>query len=81
MASGMVVTLLATYFLFGAMGNRMDSIMTSFVPAYSNRIVMKGEGGAAKVETHMVVKDDPAKAIEVAKAEDKLVLYNFTGFN
>ena len=29
----------------------------------------------------MIVKDDPQKAIEVAKAEDKLVLYNFTGFN
>ena len=81
MAGGMIVTLLATYFLFGAMGNRMDKIMTGFVPAYSNRIVMKGEGGGAKVEGHVIVKDDPQKAIEVAKAEDKLVLYNFTGFN
>ena len=45
MAGGMIVTLLATYFLFGAMGNRMDKIMTGFVPAYSNRIVMKGESG------------------------------------
>lgn len=81
MAGGMIVTLLATYFLFGAMGNRMDKIMTGFVPAYSNRIVMKGEGGAAKAENHMVVKDDPAKAVEVAKADGKLVLYNFTGFN
>jgi len=80
MAGGMIVTLLATYFLFGAMGNRMDKIMTGFVPAYSNRIVMKGEGGA-KVETHVVVKDNPAGAVELAKAEGKLVLYNFTGFN
>ena len=31
MAGGMIVTLLATYFLFGAMGNRMDKIMTGFV--------------------------------------------------
>ena len=81
MAAGMVVTLLATYFLFGAMGNRMDKIMTGFVPAYSNRIVMKGEGGGPKVEGHVVVKDDPQRAVEVAKAEGKLVLYNFTGFN
>ncbi|MEC7724160.1 MAG: hypothetical protein VYD05_01520, partial [Planctomycetota bacterium] len=81
MAGGMIVTLLATYFLFGAMGNRMDKIMTGFVPAYSNRIVMKGEGGGPKVEGHVIVKDDAQKAIEVAKAEDKLVLYNFTGFN
>ncbi len=81
MAAGMIVTLLATYFLFGAMGNRMDKIMTGFVPAYSNRIVMKGEGGGPKVEGHVVVKDDPQRAVEVAKADGKLVLYNFTGFN
>ncbi|MCK5940497.1 MAG: hypothetical protein KAI24_00905, partial [Planctomycetes bacterium] len=81
MAGGMIVTLLATYFLFGAMGNRMDKIMTGFVPAYSNRIAMKGEGGAAKVDGHVVVKDDPARAIEVARKEGKLLLYNFTGFN
>ncbi len=81
MAGGMIVTLLAAYFLFGAMGNRMDKIMTGFVPAYTNRIVMKGEGGGAKVEGHVVVKDDPQKAVEVAKADGKLVLYNFTGFN
>ena len=30
---------------------------------------------------HTIVNDDQAKAIEVAKAEDKLLLYNFTGFN
>ena len=81
MAGGMVVTLLATYFLFGAMGNRMDKIMTGFVPAYSNRIVMKGAGDGPKVEGHVVVKDDPQKAFEVAAADGKLVLYNFTGFN
>jgi len=81
MAGGMIVTLLATYFLFGAMGNRMDKIMTGFVPAYSNRIAMKGEGGAAKVMGHVVVKDDPQQAIEVARSDGKLVLYNFTGFN
>ncbi|MGK0204493.1 MAG: cytochrome c biogenesis protein CcdA [Planctomycetota bacterium] len=81
MAGGMIVTLLATYFLFGAMGNRMDAIMTGFVPAYSNRIVMKGEGGGQPAMTHKVVKDDPEGAIEVAKAEGKLLLYNITGFN
>ena len=81
MAGGMVVTLLATYFLFGAMGNRMDKIMTGFVPAYSNRIVMKGAGGGPKIEGHVVVKDDPQKAVELALSDGKLVLYNFTGFN
>jgi thiol:disulfide interchange protein DsbD len=80
MAGGMIVTLFATYFLFGAMGNRMDKIMTGFVPAYSNRIVMQGAGGQPAM-THKVVKDDPDEAIEIAKAEGKLLLYNLTGFN
>lgn len=81
MAGGMVVTLLATYFLFGAMGNRMDKIMTGFVPAYSNRVVMKGAGGGPRIEGHVIVKDDPQKAVELASNDGKLVLYNFTGFN
>ena len=81
MAGGMIVTLFATYFLFGAMGNRMDKIMTGFVPAYSNRIVMKGEGGGQPSMTHVVIKDDPDGAIERAKQEGKLLLYNLTGFN
>lgn len=81
MAGGMIVTLLATYFLFGAMGNRMDKIMTGFVPAYSNRIVMKGEGGMQPAETHVIVKDDPDAAMARAEGEGKLLLYNLTGFN
>lgn len=81
MAGGMIVTLLATYFLFGAMGNRMDKIMTGFVPAYSNRIVMKGEGGMQPAETHVIVKDDPDAAMARAQGEGKLLLYNLTGFN
>ena len=72
MAGGMIVTLLATYFLFGAMGNRMDKIMTGFVPAYSNRIVMKGEGGMQPAETHVIVKDDPDAAMARAQGEGKL---------
>ena len=32
LASGMFVTLLAAYFLFGALGNRLDKVMTSFIP-------------------------------------------------
>ena len=81
MAGGMIVLLLATYFLFGAMGNRMDKIMTGFVPAYSNRIVMKGEGSGQPANTHVIVKDDPDAAMARATAEGKLLLYNLTGFN
>jgi cytochrome c biogenesis protein CcdA len=83
MAAGMFVTLLATYFLFGALGNKLDSVMTGFIPGYSNSLVSKadGKGGKKHLGDHVIVYDDMARAIEVAKADDKLLLYNFTGFN
>jgi len=82
MAGGMFVTLLAAYFLFGAMGNRLDMIMTSFIPNYSNSMVMSGGGGHAKAASkHILVYDDPDAALARAKKEGKLLLYNFTGFN
>jgi len=84
MASGMVVTLLATYFLFGAMGNKLDAIMTGFIPGYSNSLVSHaegGKGGKKHAGDHTLILDDQKHAIEVARAEDKLLLYNFTGFN
>lgn len=83
MAAGMFVTLLATYFLFGALGNKLDSVMTGFIPGYSNSLVSKadGKGGKKQLGDHVIVYDDMARAIEVAKADDKLLLYNFTGFN
>jgi thiol:disulfide interchange protein DsbD len=83
MAAGMFVTLLATYFLFGALGNKLDAVMTGFIPGYSNSLVSKadGKGGKKRLGDHVIVYDDMARAIEVAKADDKLLLYNFTGFN
>jgi len=83
MAAGMFVTLLATYFLFGALGNKLDSVMTGFIPGYSNSLVSKadGKGGKKQLGEHVIVYDDMPRAIEVAKADDKLLLYNFTGFN
>ncbi|HEX5053300.1 MAG TPA: protein-disulfide reductase DsbD domain-containing protein [Planctomycetota bacterium] len=91
MAGGMFVALLATYFLFGALGFRLDFYTTNFIPGYSAESVISrggadggvGEaGGSAHVlGKHHIVLDDQPKAIEVAKAEDKLLLYNFTGFN
>jgi thiol:disulfide interchange protein DsbD len=83
MAAGMFVTLLATYFLFGALGNKLDAVMTGFIPGYSNSLVSKADGKAGKKQLgeHVIVYDDMARAIEVAKADDKLLLYNFTGFN
>ncbi|MFK7743010.1 MAG: cytochrome c biogenesis protein CcdA, partial [Planctomycetota bacterium] len=81
MAMGMLVTLLAAYFMFGAMGNRLDPLMTSFAPSYSNAIVHAGAGGAGESKKHVIVYDDPDAAMERAREEDKLLLYNFTGFN
>lgn len=83
MAAGMFVTLLATYFLFGALGNKLDAVMTGFIPGYSNSLVSKadGKGGKKQLGDHVIVYDDMPRAIEVAKADDKLLLYNFTGFN
>jgi hypothetical protein len=82
MASGMVVTLFAAYFLHGALGNKLDTLMTSFVPAYSTSMVSSESGAEEKlVAKHTIVYDDPDQALAKAKAEGKLLLYNFTGFN
>jgi len=81
MATGMLVTLLATYFLFGAVGNKLDSIMTGFIPGYSHSLASRGEGGAKKQGEHVIVEDKPAEAVRLATAQDKLLLYNFTGFS
>jgi cytochrome c biogenesis protein CcdA len=88
MAGGMAVTLLATYFLFGALGYRLDFYMTNFVPGYSAESVLArhdgkagGEKGHAVAGKHRIVLDDDVRAVELAKVEDKLLLYNFTGFN
>ncbi len=82
MASGMLVTLLATYFLFGAMGNKLDAVLTGFIPGYSNSMIPRTEiGDKLEKNGHTIVYDDQAEAIRVAQAQDKLLLYNFTGFN
>ncbi|HZN40266.1 MAG TPA: protein-disulfide reductase DsbD domain-containing protein [Planctomycetota bacterium] len=90
MAGGMFVSLLATYFLFGGLGYKLDFYMTNFVPGYSaESVIARGAGGSGEatdgkghaVGKHRIVLDNQPKAMEVALAEDKLLLYNFTGFN
>ncbi|MEZ6038019.1 MAG: protein-disulfide reductase DsbD family protein [Planctomycetota bacterium] len=89
MAAGMVVTLLTAYFFHGALGFKMDFYTTNFIPGYSAQSVIAragggGEGGAEKghvVGKHTIVLDDEPRAMELAKADDKLLLFNFTGFN
>lgn len=79
--TGMVVVLLAVYLLSGAFGHRLDIVMTSFAPSYHADLVVQRGGGEAKAKGHTVVYDNPAQAMVAAKDEDKLLLYNFTGFN
>lgn len=84
-ATGMFAVLFAAYLFTGTLGYRLDFFTTSFVPPYSADLVLSRGGGGgdedAKPKGHTIVKDDPARAVEVAKQEDKLLLYNFTGFN
>ncbi|MBL8752447.1 MAG: hypothetical protein JNK15_04020 [Planctomycetes bacterium] len=84
MATGITVVLAATYLLFGAMGYKLDYYMTAFAPPYSAPMVATQSHASGASEknptTHTIVKDDGDRALEVAKAEGKLVLYNFTGF-
>lgn len=81
MATGMVVTLLSAYFLFGALGNKLDAGMTSFVPPYSNSLIANAGGESKLKSQHVIVKDHPDEAIAKATKEGKMLLYNFTGFN
>ena len=87
MASGMLVTLFAAYFLFGAMGYRLDFYTTNFIPGYSAESVIARGGGGEQGEgshvvgKHRIVLDNQPKAVQIARAEDKLLIYNFTGFN
>jgi thiol:disulfide interchange protein DsbD len=81
MASGMLVSLLATYLLFGALGNRLDFLITTFAPSYSASVVAARPGGQAHEAPYELVKDDAPAAVALAKREGKLLLYNFTGFN
>ncbi|MCR9244255.1 MAG: protein-disulfide reductase DsbD family protein [bacterium] len=87
-AIGMFVTLFAVYLFQGAGGQRMDFLTTTFIPPYHAEYVgplAEGGGGSgggtAKAKGHTIVKDDPMQAVQVAQADDKLLIYNFTGFN
>ncbi len=71
--AGLSFALFGLYSFHGALGNRLDWVMTALAPPYSTRIDY-----AAKPQ---VVKDDLEAAIARAAAEDKLVLINFTGFS
>lgn len=80
LGAGVATFLLAFYCLYGAMGFRLDFVMTSLAPPYSAETVLAGRAGGES-RGHRLVKDDYERALAVAKTEDKLLLVNITGFN
>lgn len=65
-ATGALAIVFAAYCGYGALGNRLDFVMTAIVPP----------GGIL----HPHVKDDYQAALARASKEGRLVLINFTGF-
>jgi thiol:disulfide interchange protein DsbD len=79
MVGALVFLLISAYCLYGAMGNRMDRIMTAIIPPYSNRIAMSGEASNSGPKWAMVI-DDYEGALAKGRQENKLVLLNLTGY-
>ena len=80
MTAGLVFLLVSLYCLYGAMGNRLDKIMTAIIPPYSNRLFEAGAGGGAGAAARPILIDDYEGALARAKAEGKLLMANFTGY-
>jgi thiol:disulfide interchange protein DsbD len=75
--AGAALLLLALYSLYGMSGKEMDRIMTAIIPNYSGgRLMPQWWVTGAR---HKIVVDDYDAAVQVARAEKKLLLVNFTG--
>jgi thiol:disulfide interchange protein DsbD len=75
--AGLALAALAVYCAYGMSGREMDRVMTAIIPNYSGGRLMPSwwETGAR----HRIVVDDYDAAVELARAEHKLLLVNFTG--
>jgi len=69
-AAGLAFAALAAWFTYGATGQQLDYVSTAMAPPYE----------LTHVKEHVVVYDEPARARELAEAQGKLVLHDFTGF-
>lgn len=78
MMAALTTILFGLYFLFGALGNRLDDVLEPLVPNYSNRIGAAASG-AVGTATHEIVVDDYEAAAARARQTDKLLLVNYTG--
>lgn len=78
LVGGVATAMFAVYCLYGGLGHSMDPVMTALIPNYSTKI----GGGAvtAASESHTIIKDDYEGALARAKAENRRLLVNFTGF-
>jgi hypothetical protein len=79
---GVLSMAFAFYCAWGVPGNDMDElVMTAMLPPYSHKPVVEFFGGTVREDLHEVVKDDYEGALALARAQDKLLLVNFTGFS
>ncbi len=79
MVAGVAFMLFGLYNLNGALGSKLDWVMTVMAPPYSTR--SGGGGGESAVDAaHVTIVDDLDAACLRAQKEGKLVLLNFTGF-
>lgn len=79
MFGGLVNLCLAAYCAYGMLGNRLDPVLSSYVPPYSNRIA-SAASGATTSSGPTIVTDDFDAAVAAAIREKKQLLVNFTGF-
>jgi thiol:disulfide interchange protein DsbD len=78
--AGLATLLFAFYCGYGALGHRMDRIMTAIIPPYSNLAGGGAEGRAgAREAKHIIVVDDYEAARRLAIEQGKGLLVNFTG--
>jgi len=80
MVAGVAFLLFALYNLHGALGNELDWIMKAMAPPYSTRIGASARSDSEPSDEPVIVKDDQEGALARARAQGKLVLFNFTGF-
>ena len=68
------------YCLVGALGHKLDFVMTALAPAYSWREQEDSEETKQAAIRHELVVDDYEKARALALQQGKLLLVNLTGF-
>jgi hypothetical protein len=80
MVVGVFSLLSGLYYGLGSQGYVLDDITTAIVPNYSSPRLGGGGAGGGQQSGHTIIKDDLPAALARARAEDKLLLINVTGF-